>query len=172
MGKPGAGRESRRSTRVALSIPVEVTTVDSAGKLVRESVTTKFVNEHGACFYLGRCLPLGTEIVVSVPHLGREQRCKVVWVGEKVTEEGKYDTGVELQHAENFWGVGFPPSDWVAASQLPLAGDPHGPILPPSQGDDEEQYRVRAMLNALVAVLEQRGFVTRAELAEMLKRMY
>ncbi|MBI1955660.1 MAG: PilZ domain-containing protein [Acidobacteria bacterium] len=157
MGKPGAGRESRRSSRVALSIPVEVTTVDSAGKPVRESATTQFVNEHGVCFCLGRCLPLGTEIVVSIPHLGREQRCKVVWVSKETNEQGQYEIGVELPQAGNFWGVGFPPSDWVAASQLPLAGDPHGPILSPTPGDDEELYRIRAMLNALVAVLEQRA---------------
>lgn len=164
-------RDLRRSSRIVISIPVEVLGRDADGSEVREVTTTKYVNKHGAQIFLDHPFPLGAEVFVGIPHLERKQRCKVVWLSQERDERGRYSIGVELERAENFWGVQFPPDDWVAPTQVPLAGAAPRPILPPSESDDQEQRMIRAILNALISVLEEKGVVTRRELAEMFKRM-
>ena len=164
-------RDLRRSSRIVISIAVEVMGRDADGTEITETATTKYVNRHGALLVLKYPFPLGAEVLVSVPHLGRQQKCKVVWLSQRSDEAGRYSLGVELERAENFWGVQFPPDDWVASTRLPLAGAAAGPILPPSASDDQEQRMTRAILNALIAVLEEKGVVTRRELAEMFQRM-
>ena len=114
---------------------------------------------------------VGAEITVRVPHLERAQRCKVVWASREKDEQGRSGLGIQLERAENFWGVQFPPDDWVAQPQAPLAGELSGPTLSASESDDNERRMLRTMLNALVSVLEEKGFLTRAELAEMFQRL-
>ena len=164
-------RDLRRSSRIVISIPVEVMGRDADGNEIREVTTTKYVNKHGGLLFVEQPFPLGAEVFVGIPHVERKQKCKVVWVSKERDERGRYSIGVELERAENFWGVQFPPEDWVAPMQVPLAGAAAGPILPPSASDDHEQRMIRAILNSLIAVLEEKGVVTRRELAEMFKRM-
>ena len=165
-------RDSRRSSRIALSIPVEVSGVDASGAEIHESTNTTVVSRHGTYFFLQHRFVVGSEAVLTIPHLHREQRCRVVWIGAAFAENGPFETGVELDSAENFWGVQFPPEDWVVPKQVPLAGDQPGRTLPAHiLGDHEQQViMMGAMLNALIAVLEEKGIVTPGELAEMLKR--
>ena len=164
-------RDLRRSSRIIISIPLEVAGRDADGREIRAAATTKYVNKHGAHLLAERPFPVNAEITLRLPHLEREQRCKVVWVSNERDETGRAGLGIQLERAENFWGVQFPPDDWVASQQVPLAGDRPAPILPPSESDDSERRLLRTMLNALVSVLEEKGFLTRAELAEMFQRL-
>ena len=95
----------------------------------------------------------------------------MVWVSTERDKNGRTALGIQLERAENFWGVQFPPDDWVAPPQAPLAGELSGPTLSASESDDNERRMIRTMLNALVSVLEEKGFLTRAELAEMFQRL-
>ncbi len=112
MGDAGAMRETRRSSRLPLSIPVEVSGLDAGGQEVQEKSVTHFVSQHGALISLNHRFLVGAEVRVQIPHLHREQTCRVIWVGDDPSRPEKYRTGVELTQAENFWGVQFPPEDW------------------------------------------------------------
>ena len=171
MSEPQRPEDLRRSSRITISITIEVTGRNAEGMEITETATTKYVNKQGALLLLKYPFPLGAEVEVSIPRLERQQKCKVVWVSKERNERGQFGIGVELDRAENFWGVQFPPDDWVPARQAPLAGDSSVPLPSPSKGDDNERDMVRTMLNALVSVLEEKGLVTRAELAEMFQRL-
>ncbi len=166
-------RDARRSSRIALSIPVEVSGLDASGAEIHESTTTTIVSRHGAYMFLEHRLLVGSELFLMIPHLDRKQKCRVIGIASEFGENGPYETGVELESAENFWSVQFPPEDWVVPKQVPLAGDQPGRTLPSTiVGDNEQQVlTISAMLHALILVLEEKGIVTPAELAEMLKRI-
>lgn len=164
-------RDLRRSSRITVSIPLEVLGQDADGREVRAAATTQYVNKYGALLLAERPFPVNAEVTLQLPHQEREQRCKVVWVSTERDENGRSGLGIQLEQAENFWGVQFPPDDWVAPQQAPLAGDLSGPNLPSSESDDNERRTIRTMMNALVSVLEEKGFLTRAELAEMFQRL-
>ena len=163
----------RRSLRISLSIPVEIAGRDTTGVEIHEKTNTKAISKYGACVILRHQLIEGSEVMVSIPHLDRRQKCRIVWASREQGEKGLFDTGLELESAEDFWGVQFPPEGWVTPKQVPLAGDQRGRFLPQNLlGDNEQQMvTVSSMLNALIAVLEKKGIVTLAELADMLKRM-
>ena len=106
-------RKVRRSSRITIGIPVEVSGIDGSGTEVQEKTTTKLLSRFGACILLRHRFSGGSEIGISIPHLGRQQKCRVVWVAMEPGENGAYETGIELQTAEDFWGVQFPPDDWL-----------------------------------------------------------
>ncbi|MCZ6491598.1 MAG: PilZ domain-containing protein [Acidobacteria bacterium] len=113
-GKPSL-KDFRRSTRIACSIPVEVSGLNAGGQEVHEKTTSNLVNKHGACISVQHQFSLGSQVVVRVPHTERQQRCRVAWVSGGPRAGGIYQIGVEMEHAENIWGVLFPPEDWGAS---------------------------------------------------------
>ena len=163
--------DTRRSSRIALSIPVELSGVDSAGADVTERASTATLSRHGACIVLQHKFSAGSEVYLAIPHLERKQKCRVVWVTSAFGDSGPYETGVELESAENFWGVQFPPEDWVAPRNTPLAGSQPRAMPSTMVGDHEQQLlTLTAMVQALISVLEHKGVVTPSELADMLRR--
>lgn len=153
--------ESRRSSRIPLAIPIEVSGLDATGAEFREKATTKVLSRYGACIVVKHRLLVGTEVRVSIPSARRDQTARVVWVN---SDSEPFETGVELDAAEHFWGVQFPPEDWVDGPKEPLP-------LPLAGNDEQQIVTVAMMLNALIAVLQEKGIVTKAELAETLKRL-
>ena len=114
MGGNPTSKGFRRSTRVACSIPVEVSGLDAGGQEVHENTTSNLVNKHGACISVQHQFSLGSQVVVRVPHTERQQRCRVAWVSGALRAGGIYQIGVDLERAENIWGVISPPEDWDA----------------------------------------------------------
>ncbi|MCH7977554.1 MAG: PilZ domain-containing protein [Acidobacteria bacterium] len=112
MGGEPSLKDFRRSTRVACSIPVEVSGLDADGQEVHEKTTSNLVNKHGACISVQHQFSLGSQVVVRVPQTERQQRCRVAWVSGGPRAGGIYQIGVELERAENIWGVLSPPEDW------------------------------------------------------------
>ena len=165
--------EARRCPRLALSIPVEVSGMDVAGNPVQEKTFTKVVSRTGAYIFLKHRLLVGAKITLKVSQQPQPQICRVVWVGARFGDEGPYETGIELESNENPWGVHFPPDDWEAPEQVPLAGGRPAAELPhPIEADNEQQViTLNAMLTALIAVLKEKGIVNSSELADMLNRM-
>ena len=165
------GPELRRSSRISISIPLEVLGQDAQGSEIHAAATTKYVNKHGALVLADRAFPLNTEVTLQIPHQDRAKRAKVVWVSKEKDENGHWELGVELEEAENFWGVQFPPDDWVPTEPVPLAGEQASAAVAASPSDDQERHTIRTMVNALVSVLEEKGVLTRAELADMFQRL-
>ena len=124
MGEPGTLKNDvRRSTRILLSIPVEVSGWDVEGREIHEKTTTSLVNKHGARISLQQKISVGSNVVISIPHLKREQRCRVIWMSCLHDDRDNYQIGVELERPDNFWGVDFPPGDWDVSTAASLMGN-------------------------------------------------
>ena len=165
-------QDLRRSSRITVTIPLEIGSQEPDGAETRVQAATKYVNRHGALLLADRAFPLDTDVMLYIPHLERETQCRVVWVSTDRDKAGMYGLGIELRDAENFWGVQFPPEDWIPSPQVPLAGEHRGAVVTPVTDNDEQERRtLRIMVNAMVAVLEEKGLLTRAELAETFQRL-
>ena len=88
-------QDLRRSSRITISIPVEVLGQDTDGQEIRAAATTKYVNRHGALLLAEGSFPLDAEVTVRLPHLDREQRCKVVWVSTEKDKNGRSGLGIQ-----------------------------------------------------------------------------
>ena len=149
--------------------------MDASGAEILEKVSTKIVSKHGALLILDHRMLVGSEISLRVPQAKRQMQCKVAWVGAPFGENGPYETGIDLEAGDNFWGVQFPPDDWEAPAppRVPMVGALSAQPMPPelTGKDDQHVYTIGAVQRALIAVLEEKGVISRAELAEMLKRL-
>lgn len=104
---PAAGR--RRSTRIALTAPLEVSGKDFQRVTFTTTTTATSLNRNGAAIHLSHDLSLGSELVVKN---SRGARITARVVAQVVSGDGIYMYGVEfLDEADNvkdFWGIAFP----------------------------------------------------------------
>jgi len=144
----------RRSTRLAIAIPVTISGKDAGGHTFKENSRTVIINKHGAKILTFHELALSSELTVENRALGRAARATVVWVGDRPSPKDPVEVGLQLFHAENIWGIEFPPDDWQegppvgpggqrlesTAAPLPTAPNervpssvltPAGPVAPP-----------------------------------------
>jgi len=138
----------RRSTRLAIAIPVTISGKDASGHTFKENSRTVIINKHGAKILTSHELALSSEVTVENRALGRAARATVVWVGDKPSPKEPVEVGVQLFHAENIWGIEFPPDDWQegppigpggqriesAAAPLPAAPNERVPSSVPTPG--------------------------------------
>jgi len=113
----------RRSSRVFIRIRVYAQGRDRDGRRFRELSETIVVNAHGALIYLNQTMAIDTMIMLVNPVTEEEQECRVVYLGEATVKGQRI--GVEfLCPSPRFWGLEFPPGDWV-----PLTS-PAAPVPP------------------------------------------
>lgn len=104
-------REKRRSERVRLSVPVNVTAETIEREQVQEVTHTIAVNAHGGLFKLKMELLAGQPIILTNMKTNVEQHCRVVRVEHLPGPE--FGVAFEFQNpAPEFWFVDFPPADW------------------------------------------------------------
>lgn len=102
-------RDRRRSQRVLIIIPVNVSWTTKDGVRVKEEAHTEVVSRHGALLRLKGSLPVGAKVELSRHHTGHSSHAKVVWSG-KPDVEGVGRVAVELSEtSDEFWGVYLPP---------------------------------------------------------------
>ncbi len=102
------GRPSRRSDRVLIRIPLQVSGKDLEGNSFSERAQTMVINRNGASFVLRNSLvPEGQ---ITVKNLQSGQSCRFrARRGAKDLPGGLREWGIEcLDPAPNFWGVSFP----------------------------------------------------------------
>lgn len=110
LNAPEAKRDTRRSKRVYISMPVVVKS-QCAGQPCEERTVTEAVNATGCLLRLNAALERGQKITVINVKSTQEIECRVAYVGQ--SEGGKTQAGVEFTHpAEYFWHIAFPPDDW------------------------------------------------------------
>ena len=112
-------RESRRSTRLSISIPIFISGVDASGKSFRESARTLVVNKHGGKIATTHQLVMGSEILIENPTMRAKAKASVIWVGTTMSPDNMMQVGLQLLKAQNIWGIAFPPEDWSAPSDEP-----------------------------------------------------
>jgi hypothetical protein len=130
--------DSRRTVRLPMAIPVEISYTDQNGQPCLERTHTKDVDRHGARFTSRSYHQAGSKINLGITHLGRSAHCRVVWCSAPTN--GSYEVGVELESPENVWGVPFESADWHAG-------------LDPATA-----------LWTMVQILEEKGIMTREQL--------
>lgn len=106
-GQPAAA-QARRSDRISLELPIEVSGTDAAGQCFTESSQTLVLSHHGAKILLSRKLVPEQELTIRCPKTGRESDARVV--GLTGSGPGGSHYGIEfLDPAINLWGIEFPP---------------------------------------------------------------
>jgi hypothetical protein len=130
--------DARRTARLPLEIPVEISYTDQNGQPRLERTQTKDVDRHGARIVTRSYHREGSKINLGITHLGRSAHCRVVWCSAPVN--GTYQVGLELETDENVWGVHFTSTDWTTG-------------LDPATA-----------LWTIVQMLEEKGILTREEL--------
>jgi hypothetical protein len=102
----------RRSMRVLLSIPVQVTGVCSDGQEFKEDTRTLVVNAHGALIALASAVAAGQQVNLTNRSTRDTRECRIVYLGN--ANAGKIQMGIEfVEPSATFWRVDFPPDDWV-----------------------------------------------------------
>jgi len=103
-----ASPSERRSDRVTVEMPIEVSGADAIGKTFCDNSRTLIVSRHGAKILLTRKLAPDQEIIIRSLETGIEGACRVV--GHITEEADGYTYGVSLLDEEvNPWGIEFPP---------------------------------------------------------------
>lgn len=104
-------RNRRRSERVALRVPLRLSTKMPDGRQICIETQTLVVNAHGGLLDVGMGMPAGQQVLLS------NLRTEEVVIGSVLrvegSEEGRFLVAIEFESpAPNFWPVSFPPADW------------------------------------------------------------
>ena len=105
----------RRSTRLALSLPVVVTSLDPARRFCEECKTVT-INAHGCGVISLESLAVGTAILVDLISEHRSAKAKIVALICLEENQTGFLLGIEFAIPGNFWGIDSPPVDWSQCS--------------------------------------------------------
>lgn len=112
---PEAKRDTRRSKRVYISMPVLVK-CQRGGQSYEEQTVTDAVNAQGCLLRLNVAVERGQKLTIVNVKSTQEIECRVAYVGQ--SDSGKTQAGVEFtRQAEYFWHIAFPPDDWNPADR-------------------------------------------------------
>jgi hypothetical protein len=137
----------RRSARLSTSLPIILRGVDATGQTFKENTWTISVNKQGARIATFYELRIGDQVTIENPVLGRTGKAHVVRVGEKRYPEDPFDIGVELNEAQNVWGVKFPPENWQRSGPVSVG-------VRPVEATPEAVSTPRALRSSLPATLQ------------------
>lgn len=102
----------RRSMRVLLSVPIQVSGKSIKQEDFTEAARTLVVNAHGALITLSTPVSAGQNITVANTATRQSRECRIVYLGN--VQSSKTQMGVEfLKASPTFWQIDFPPDDWV-----------------------------------------------------------
>lgn len=106
----------RRSSRVAIDMPVMVFGQQLNGKVFSEETRTSVVSAHGALIVFTSEVQIKPSVLLVNKISKMEAQCRVV--SQKDTEKGKSELGLEFVDPQpRFWGIAFPPEDWNNADR-------------------------------------------------------
>ncbi len=101
---------TRRSTRLALRVPVLVYEARTDKRFFVEESFSLTVNKHGALIALRANVNRGQKLVLANKNTRSCKECRIIYLGPK--QFGKKLVGVEFtQPAPDFWSISFPSSD-------------------------------------------------------------
>ncbi|MFQ5695641.1 MAG: PilZ domain-containing protein, partial [Terriglobia bacterium] len=105
----------RRSQRIPLAVPLLVTSLDPSVKFA-ERCETVSVSSHGCRLRAPRPLEPGVKLRLDILHTDRTTAASVVHCEPMGPMAKLWEISLELEEAENFWGIQFPPEDWAASA--------------------------------------------------------
>ena len=104
----------RRSSRVPVSLPILVTSLDPKAQF-SEVCETMVVNAHGCAMRSKTKIDNGVRLRFRSRE-GRDTTAQVVYCRPMGVESQGWMLGARLEQPDNFWGVRNCPKDWVAAA--------------------------------------------------------
>jgi hypothetical protein len=115
-----ANNEQRRSERVALTVPVMVTSSRVDGREVQELTQTAIVNAHGGLFRSTVEFVVAQPLVLTNLNTNMKESARVVHA--ELLANGEHGVAFEFDNAApEFWQVEDAPDDWAV-----LGLSPHG----------------------------------------------
>src|SRR4051812_44774301 len=96
---------SRRTTRVAIRIPVEIKVHSESGVDESFPACTLIVNRHGARCEAKRPLEANSEVVIKNSVNNRSADAVVVWGTGKPDGTGKYEFALALREVCDLWHI-------------------------------------------------------------------
>lgn len=96
----------RKSTRVAINVPVRVRTSLANGGDVDAQTQIITLSKHGACVLLSGRMDVGAKLILETPG-GREFTSAVVWVGDGTTHSNG-QVGIQCRGLAQSLGFQFP----------------------------------------------------------------
>ncbi len=118
------GGDKRRSTRLALVLPIKVKGLDALKEPFSEATRTIIVSCHG-CRYLSHTyVPKGSSVTLEIPRGDpkrppREVTAKVAHIQRPKAAREMLHIGLNFDVPGNVWDIPMPPDDW-----FPLPGEP------------------------------------------------
>jgi hypothetical protein len=102
----------RRSTRLPLEVPVQVTSLDP-NFVFSERCNTTLVNAHGCGLISPRALQMNLPVRLEIISAKRHTTAQISEVVPLGGDPETWLIGLELQSPGNFWGIEYAPSDWA-----------------------------------------------------------
>ncbi len=105
----------RRSQRIVLAVPLEVSGIRPNGKRFTENSRTLVISAHGGLILLSEAVNKEQILTIRNLRTSEDQRCLVVDISQG--QDGMNEVGVEfVDGSARFWRVSFPPVDWTPRS--------------------------------------------------------
>ncbi|HEV2287864.1 MAG TPA: hypothetical protein VGR81_02820 [Candidatus Acidoferrales bacterium] len=124
-GAADARRDTRRSKRVYISMPV-IVKGQKANTPFEEQTTTDAVNAAGCLVRLTSAVDRGQKLSLRNSKTNEEIECRVAYLGQ--SDGSKTQAGLEFTcAAAYFWRIAFPPDDWDPADRKKPATGPATP---------------------------------------------
>jgi hypothetical protein len=109
-------RNQRRSERVVLRVPLQLSAKMPDGRRISIEVHSLVVNAHGGLLDVGMEMLSGQQVVLSNPRSEKVASGKIVRV--EASEEGRFSVAFAFEFpAPSFWPVSFPPADWSVVAE-------------------------------------------------------
>jgi hypothetical protein len=114
-GRPNSFVNQRRSQRVLLAVPMEVSGKRADKTSFAEATRTIIVNSHGALMQLKE--PVKSGQILTLKNDATGEQINVTAVDVFSGQEGVPEVAIEFcEPCPRFWRVTFPPADWSARS--------------------------------------------------------
>lgn len=131
-------KATRRSTRVRVEIPVNVTSLDRLRPFA-ETCDVLVVSAQGCGFRSSRALQLETPVMLSGLPGGGSVTARVANCLPLGSDGKTFLIGAALYTHGNVWGIANPPEDWKAAAQ----DTPKSPTPAKNPMEDTAQLRLK-----------------------------
>ena len=133
---------ARRTTRVAIALPVRIAAFDPGRLSEAVNGRSVVVNKHGCRLESAKSLPLGQIADITVLATQKSARGKVIWADPRPQKSGNYEFALEFDKPCNLWNLNFPPEDWEleqereiaaaeAGAEQAISAEPSDPPVPP-----------------------------------------
>ena len=166
MPTPNRTGPLRRSSRVAMKMPITISSLEPTAQFLEECETL-VVSAHGCSLRSPIKLEPGFPLQFRLND-GRETTAHVVDCKPIGTNQAGWRLAAKLDHPDNFWGQKSWPEDWKRFLEMPVASDT--PLVSANQVAAPKMPMLRALIAEVVDPLQSELNDLREKLAMQQRR--